>query len=152
MKFEPCPVKQHQRPSHLHNHSANSSSTDAAVTVELSSTPVMASLAPATLATQPQPPSFSLTASGQPTYSSNSMQGTGGGGQGPPPQQVMMMHGQQVTAGQKLVRRGHQLELLHQAKVLCDRQDYVDLTIYCEDGVVRAHQMLLAVASPFLKL
>lgn len=79
------------------------------------------------------------------------MQATGGGGQGPP-QQVMMMHGQQVTAGQKLVRRGHQLELLHQAKVLCDRQDYVDLTIYCEDGVVRAHQMLLAVASPFLKL
>ena len=65
-------------------------------------------------------------------------------------QQVMMMQ-QQVTAGQKLVRRGHQLELLHQAKLLCDRQDYVDLTIYCEDGVVRAHQMLLAVASPFLK-
>ena len=116
----------------------------------------MASLAPASLATQPQPPAFSLTASQ--AYTSNSMQaGTGGGGGGPggqgPPQQVMMMsHGQQVTAGQKLVRRGHQLELLHQAKVLCDRQDYVDLTIYCEDGVVRAHQMLLAVASPFLKL
>jgi len=149
MKFEQNSVKQHQRPSDL-NH--NSSSTDATVTVGLSSAaPVMASLAPATLATQPQPPSFSLTASGQPTYSSNSMQATGGGGQGPS-QQVMMMHGQQVTAGQKLVRRGHQLELLHQAKVLCDRQDYVDLTIYCEDGVVRAHQMLLAVASPFLKL
>ncbi len=53
---------------------------------------------------------------------------------------------------QKLVRRGHQLELLQQAKHLCDGQDYVDLTIYCEDGVVRAHQMLLATASPFLKL
>ena len=124
----------------------------------LSSTHIMASLAPASLATQPQPPSFPLTASGQPVYSSNSMQaasvggGPGGGGPQGPPQQVMMMQGQQMTAGQKLVRRGHQLELLHQAKVLCDKQDYVDLTIYCEDGVVRAHQMLLAVASPFLKL
>ena len=139
-----------------HHHSAttgsNSSTDGSPVTVSgLNSTPVMASLAPASLATQPQPPSFSLAASGQPVYSSNSMQAPGGGGQGPP-QQVMMMQGQQVTAGQKLVRRGHQLELLHQAKVLCDRQDYVDLTIYCEDGVVRAHQMLLAVASPFLKL
>jgi len=137
-----------------HHHSAttgSNSSTNGPVTVGLNSTPVMASLAPASLATQPQPPSFSLAASGQPVYSSNSMQASGGGGQGPP-QQVMMMQGQQVTAGQKLVRRGHQLELLHQAKVLCDRQDYVDLTIYCEDGVVRAHQMLLAVASPFLKL
>jgi hypothetical protein len=42
--------------------------------------------------------------------------------------------------------------MLEQAKLLCDRQDFVDVTIYCEDGVVRAHQMLLAVASPFLKL
>lgn len=56
------------------------------------------------------------------------------------------------TTVQKLIRQGHQIELLHQAKQLCDAQDYVDLTIYCEDGVVRAHQMLLATASPFLKL
>ena len=42
------------------------------------------------------------------------------------------------------------MELMAQAKVLYDNQDFVDLTIYCEDGVVRAHQMLLAVASPFL--
>ena len=52
---------------------------------------------------------------------------------------------------QKLVGHGLQVELLHQAKVLFDHQDYVDLTFYCEDGVVQAHQMLLAVASPFLK-
>lgn len=57
-----------------------------------------------------------------------------------------------LCAGQKLIRRGYQQELLSQAKILCDRQSYVDLNIYCEDGVVRAHQMLLAVASPFLKL
>jgi len=57
-----------------------------------------------------------------------------------------------TTAAQKLVRSGHQLELLEQAKKLCDDQEYVDLTIYCEDGVVHAHQMLLATASPFLKL
>ncbi len=56
------------------------------------------------------------------------------------------------SSAQKLIRRGHQLELLQQAKQLCDQQEYVDLTIYCEDGVVRAHQMLLATASPFLKL
>lgn len=31
-------------------------------------------------------------------------------------------------------------------------QSYVDVNIFCEDGVVRAHQMLLATASPFLKL
>ncbi len=55
-------------------------------------------------------------------------------------------------AAQKLVRRGHQLELLQQAKSQCDLKQHVDLTIYCEDGVVRAHQMLLATASPFLKL
>ncbi len=66
--------------------------------------------------------------------------GGGGGGSAVP------------AAAQKLVRRGHQLELLQQAKDLCDSQEYVDLTIYCEDGVVRAHQMLLATASPFLKL
>ena len=116
----------------------------------------MASLAPATIATQQPQFSLSATSGGAgPAYSAT-MQGAGAtsGPSGPPgsQQQVMMMHGQQVTAGQKLVRRGHQLELLHQAKVLCDKQDYVDLTIYCEDGVVRAHQMLLAVASPFLKL
>merc|ERR1712223_363751 len=69
-------------------------------------------------------------------------------------QQQQQMHLLQPGAmtGQKLIRRGHQVELLTQAKFLCDRQDFVDLTIYCEDGVVRAHQMLLAVASPFLKL
>ena len=33
------------------------------------------------------------------------------------------MQGQQMTAVQKLVRRGHQGDLLHQAKVLCDKQD-----------------------------
>lgn len=75
--------------------------------------------------------------------------------------QVIQQHSQQqqmhllqpgAMTGQKLIRRGHQIELLTQAKILCDRQDFVDLTIYCEDGVVRAHQMLLAVASPFLKL
>ncbi|CAB4055595.1 unnamed protein product [Lepeophtheirus salmonis] len=52
-----------------------------------------------------------------------------------------------LCAGQKLIRRGYQQELLSQAKILCDRQDYVDLNIYCEDGVVKAHQMLLAVKS-----
>ncbi len=61
-------------------------------------------------------------------------------------------HPPQQQRVQKLLRQGHQFELLQEAKVLCDRQDYVDLTIYCEDGVVRAHQMLLATASPFLKL
>lgn len=66
-------------------------------------------------------------------------------------QQMHLLQPGQMT-GQKLIRRGHQIELLTQAKFLCDRQDFVDLTIYCEDGVVRAHQMLLAVASPFLKL
>jgi hypothetical protein len=66
-------------------------------------------------------------------------------------QQMHLLQPGQMT-GQKLIRRGHQIELLTQAKILCDRQDFVDLTIYCEDGVVRAHQMLLAVASPFLKL
>ena len=30
-------------------------------------------------------------------------------------------------------------------------QQYVDVHIQCEDGVVSAHQMMLAVASPFLK-
>ena len=30
-------------------------------------------------------------------------------------------------------------------------QKYVDLHIHCEDGVIQAHQMMLAVASPFLK-
>ena len=30
-------------------------------------------------------------------------------------------------------------------------QRYVDVHIQCEDGVVSAHQMMLAVASPFLK-
>ena len=67
------------------------------------------------------------------------------------PQQMHLLQPGAMT-GQKLIRRGHQIELLTQAKILCDRQDFVDLTIYCEDGVVRAHQMLLAVASPFLKL
>ena len=52
---------------------------------------------------------------------------------------------------QKLVGHGLQVELLHQGKVLFDHKDYVDLTFYCEDGVVQAHQMLLALASPFLK-
>jgi len=66
-----------------------------------------------------------------------------------PQQQHMILAGSQQ---QKLIRRGHQMEMLEQAKLLCDRQDFVDVTIYCEDGVVRAHQMLLAVASPFLKL
>ena len=66
-------------------------------------------------------------------------------------QQQQQAHGQPQRV-QKLLRTGHQYELLRQAKDLCDRQDYVDLTIYCEDGVVRAHQMLLATASPFLKL
>ena len=112
----------------------------------------MASLSPATLPTQPQP-QFSLPT--QP-YSTSTMQAQ----QAHQPQQIqqqqqaaagMMLHSG-VTRGQKLFRQGHQLELLHQAKVLCDNQDYVDLTIYCEDGIVRAHQMLLAVASPFLKL
>ena len=69
-----------------------------------------------------------------------------------PQQQQMHLLQPGAMTGQKLIRRGHQIELLTQAKVLCDRQDFVDLTIYCEDGVVRAHQMLLAVASPFLKL
>ena len=55
------------------------------------------------------------------------------------------------TATSRLMRRGHQLELLQQAKEQCDRQDFVDLTFYCEDGVVRGHQMVLATASPFLK-
>ena len=68
------------------------------------------------------------------------------GGGGAPPQHMV------GAPAQKLMRRGFQMELLQQAKVLCDNQDYVDLTIYCEDGVVRAHQMLLATASPFLKL
>jgi len=78
------------------------------------------------------------------------------------PTQPYQLHHQQaqhqqqhlILAGtqQKLIRRGHQMEMLEQAKLLCDRQDFVDVTIYCEDGVVRAHQMLLAVASPFLKL
>ena len=59
---------------------------------------------------------------------------------------------QELGSGfQKLVGHGLQVELLHQAKVLCDQQDYVDLTFYCEDGVVRAHQMVLAGASPFLE-
>ena len=66
-------------------------------------------------------------------------------------QQQQPAHGHPQRV-QKLLRTGHQYELLRQAKDLCDRQDYVDLTIYCEDGVVRAHQMLLATASPFLKL
>ena len=30
-------------------------------------------------------------------------------------------------------------------------QKYVDLHIQCEDGIIQAHQMMLAVASPFLK-
>ena len=30
-------------------------------------------------------------------------------------------------------------------------QEYIDLHIQCEDGVIKAHQMMLAVASPFLK-
>ena len=70
-------------------------------------------------------------------------------------QQILLnntMNDQIQPARSRLIRRGHQLELLTEAKVLCDRQDFVDLTIYCEDGVVRAHQMLLAVASPFLML
>lgn len=109
----------------------------------------MASLAPATLPTQPQP-QFSLPS--QPYSAASTMQAQ----QAHQPQQIqqqagMMLHSG-VTRGQKLFRQGHQLELLHQAKVLCDNQDYVDLTIYCEDGIVRAHQMLLATASPFLKL
>lgn len=67
-------------------------------------------------------------------------------------QQQQHLQQQHMIQQQKLIRRGHQMEMLEQAKHLCDRQDFVDVTIYCEDGVVRAHQMLLAVASPFLKL
>ena len=68
------------------------------------------------------------------------------------PQQQILLPNMNEMPSQRLIRRGHQMELLAQAKVLCDHQDFVDLTIYCEDGVVRAHQMLLAVASPFLMM
>lgn len=131
----------------VHHHQllpAAASALSSADEVELSSGHTVSLSAMASLAPVSQPSQFSLTSQAYGMQSSQQQSQQG--------QQVMMMHGQQVTAGQKLVRRGHQLELLHQAKVLCDRQDYVDLTIYCEDGVVRAHQMLLAVASPFLKL
>ena len=85
--------------------------------------------------------------SGHLVFSSNTMQS-----HATEVQQILMMQGQQVMAGHHLFLPGHELVLLHQAKLLCDQQDYVDLTFYCEDGVVRAHQMLLAVASPFLKI
>ena len=149
MKVERQSRQRQQRQAQSHQPSPASVGLDQSD--NLHNLTAMASLAPATLPTQPQP---QFTLPSQP-YATSTMQAQ----QAHQPQQtqqqqqVMMMHsGQQVTAGQKLVRRGHQLELLHQAKQLCDRQDYVDLTIYCEDGVVRAHQMLLAVASPFLKL
>ena len=70
----------------------------------------------------------------------------------PKPPPFVLTTLQELGSGfQKLVGHDLQVELLHQAKVLCDQQDYVDLTFYCEDGVVQAHQMLLAFASPFLK-
>ena len=147
MKIERRQVVQQAHSDQRRAATSNFSEAGSSLGTSLSGTAkAMASLAPASIATQQ--PQFSLASAGGQPYSGN-MQGAP---TGQSQQQVMMMHGQQVTAGQKLVRRGHQLELLHQAKVLCDKQDYVDLTIYCEDGVVRAHQMLLAVASPFLKL
>lgn len=98
----------------------------------------------------PAPPQFILPSqlSGYPAASSATglMTATG------QPQQQQQVFDMNPARASKLIRRGHQLELLQEAKVLCDRQDFVDLTIYCEDGVVRAHQMLLAVASPFLML
>jgi len=45
----------------------------------------------------------------------------------------------------------HQTKLLQAAHTFCESQEYIDLHIQCEDGVIKAHQMMLAVASPFLK-
>ena len=132
--------QQRQQQQHHHQQQPQPAAAHQQPAGDLTTLTAMASLAPATLPTQPQP-QFTLPT--QPYQMQTTQQAQ--------QQQVMMMH-TGVTTGQKLIRRGHQMELLHNAKVLCDRQDYVDLTIYCDDGVVRAHQMLLAVASPFLKL
>ena len=72
--------------------------------------------------------------------------------QGQQQQQQILLPNMNEIPSLRLIRRGHQMELMAQAKVLNDGQDFVDLTIYCEDGVVRAHQMLLAKASPFLMM
>jgi len=89
---------------------------------------VISSVPPPELANlQPQPPQQHLALPTQPYQMHHGH-----------PQQHMILSGVQQ---QKLIRRGHQLEMLQQAKLLCDHQDFVDVTIYCEDGVVRAHQV-----------
>jgi hypothetical protein len=65
-------------------------------------------------------------------------------------------HQTQVTGRKTEVHKtfsssDHQTKLLHAAHTFCESQEYIDLHIQCEDGVIKAHQMMLAVASPFLK-
>jgi len=65
-------------------------------------------------------------------------------------------HQTQVTGRKTEVHKtfsssDHQTKLLQAAHVFCESQEYIDLHIQCEDGVIKAHQMMLAVASPFLK-
>lgn len=65
-------------------------------------------------------------------------------------------HQAQVTGRKTEVHKtfsssDHQTKLLQAAHVFCESQEYIDLHIQCEDGVIKAHQMMLAVASPFLK-
>jgi len=50
----------------------------------------------------------------------------------------------------KLYNPNHNQSLLQSAKYYCEKQEFVDLAIHCEDGVIHAHQIVLAVASPLL--
>jgi hypothetical protein len=56
--------------------------------------------------------------------------------------------GRKTEPPRTLSRPHHQTELL---KAAYQAQDYIDLTIQCEDGEVGAHQLVLALASPFLR-
>ena len=61
------------------------------------------------------------------------------------------MTGRKSEAHRHLSSPGHQAQLLQFAHAFCLSHQYTDLTIQCEDGELRAHQLMLAVSSPFLK-
>jgi len=66
------------------------------------------------------------------------------------PQQTQVT-GRKTEVHKTFSSSDHQTKLLQAAHCFCESQEYIDLHIQCEDGVIKAHQMMLAVASPFLK-
>lgn len=67
------------------------------------------------------------------------------------PLQPAQVTGRKSEAQKTLNSSSHQTTILSAAQTFCESQQYVDVHIQCEDGIVSAHQMMLAVASPFLK-